>query len=152
MWAIEWLPEAFRLLTAEKLIPLGLFVWLFSKFLSSINLKWYAFPLEILGITILIGAAFLYAGIITENKWKNRAESVKEIVVEIIKEVPVINTKIETKVVEKIEFITINTEIIRTEIQKEKEIINSSCEIKPATIDLYNRSLMDPLRIKENHQ
>lgn len=152
MWVIDWLPDWLHLLTAERLIILGIFIWIFSKFLSAMDLKLYAFPLEVAGIVMISGAAFLYAGTATENKWKNRGEQIKEIVVEIIKEVPVINTKIETKLIEETKYITVNTETIRTEIQIEKEVINADCKINDTALSKYNRALAEPVVEKEEDQ
>lgn len=152
MWAIDWLPDWLPLLTADKLIILGVFIWAFSKFLSFMKFKLYAFPLEILGIVVIAVSTFLYAGTITENKWKNRAQTIKEVVVEIIKEVPVINTKIETKVVQKTKYITINTETVRTEIQVEKEVINADCSINNTALSKYNRALAEPVAEKGEDQ
>lgn len=152
MWAIDWLPDWLHLLTAERLVVLGIFIWAFSKLLSAMNFKLYAFPLEVAGIVMVAASAFLYAGTATENKWKGRGEKIKEVVVEIIKEVPVINTKIETKLVERTKYITINTEIVRTEIQVEKEVINADCSINTTALSKYNKALVETASEKGEDQ
>lgn len=144
MWIIDWLPESLKLLSADRLLILGMFIWVFSKVLYFLKIKLYAFFTEIIGLSTVVVSVFLYASVITENKWKDRAQEIKEIVVEITKEVPVINKEVETKFVEKIEFITINTEIIRTEIQTVKEIIDAECRVPNTAIEKYNRAVSDP--------
>lgn len=152
MWLIDWIPTSLLLAVSDKVVFLGVLIWLTGKLLPLLKLKQYSLITEIVGLLIVIIFTFLHAVSITDNKWEKRDQAIKEVVVEIIKEVPVINNKVETKVVEKIEYITIETEVVRTEIQKVKEYINLECRIDPKAVELYNQAVEDPFKIDNNEK
>lgn len=151
MWIIDWFPSIMLLAIAEIVIFLGVFIYLGSKFVGWIPaLGRFQLPIELVGIFLTVIFIYIYAWKIVDKKWEARAKEVVEKIVYVTKEVPVVNTKIVTKLVPKVEFITIEVERVRTEIQIQKEYINTDCKIKSEAVKLYNQGLRDPFATKED--
>jgi len=146
MWIIDWVPSSMLLPIAQIVIFVGVFIYLSSKFLAWVPvLGKYQLPVELVGIFLTFVFLYIYAWEIVDKKWEAKEKEVIEKIVYVTKEVPVVNTKIVTKLVPKVEYIKVEVERVRTEIQIQKEYINADCKIKNDAVKLYNQGLRDPL-------
>jgi hypothetical protein len=149
MWVLNWWPSGTLLLTSQIIIFLGVFIYLGSKFVTWIPfLEKYQLPVELMGIFLTTTFIYIYAWEAVDKKWEAKEKEVVEKIVYITKEIPVVNTKVVTKLVPKVEYITVNVERVKTEIQIQKEYINADCKINNTAVKLYNQALADPLVVK----
>jgi hypothetical protein len=145
MWQFAWM---------FNLIPDGLFVWItyilmalgLGLYVASKLVSWfplinkYRLPAEIVGVVVLMFASYLYSGV-----------GYREMIAELNEKVKLseqkaaeANTKVETKVVEKIKIVEKKVEAVRTQIVKDKEIINADCRLNATAIKDYNAAIADP--------
>ena len=145
MWQFAWM---------FNLIPDGLFVWItyilmaigLGLYVASKLVSWfplinkYRLPAEIIGVVVLMLASYLYSGV-----------GYREMIAELTEKVKLseqkaaeANTKVETKVVEKIKIVEKKVEVVRTQIVKDKEIINADCRLNETAIKDYNAAIADP--------
>ena len=140
MWQIQWLLQ---------LIPDGIFVWLTyllfgggvilyvaSKLVSWIPLMGqYRLPAELMGVLVLVIAAYLYGGVsyreqIAEMKQRVRIAEEKS---------QQVNTVIETKIIEKVkvvkENVYITREIVRDTAGRQ---LDAQCSLPRSTVSLHD--------------
>jgi hypothetical protein len=56
---------------------------------------------------------------------------------------------IETKVVTKIKTVEVVKEVIKKEIEIREKEINANCDVSPAAIEMFNKSVTDPELLKQ---
>jgi hypothetical protein len=146
VWILDWFSLKTLYSISHILIFVGILIYLISKFVHKIPyVKDYQLPIELVGLFSAIFSAYIFMNQVFEREWTTRENNVEIQFVEIIKEVPVINTKVVKELVEKTKYITVEVEKIKTEIQIQKEYINKDCTINKESIDLYNKALADPI-------
>jgi hypothetical protein len=140
MWQIQWLLQ---------LIPDGVFVWLtyllfgagLVLYIASKLVAWiplmgqYRLPAELMGVVVLVIAAYFYGGIsyreqIAEMKQRVRIAEEKS---------QQVNTVIETKIIEKVkvvkENVYITREIVRDTAGRQ---LDAQCSLPRSTVSLHD--------------
>ena len=111
-------------------------------------IKSYKLPIELVGVILYGIGAFYAGGYGVERMWRERVAVMEQQVKEAEAKSAQVVVKIETKVVTKIKRVVEVREVIKHEIEIQKEIINAGCEINDAAIQMYNRAVTNPEEIK----
>jgi len=149
-WMFSLIPDDFLVWVYYLLTGAGVVLYIASKLVNLIPMMGqYKFPVELIGVTILVAGSYLLGGYGTEMSWRERVKELQAKVVEAEQKSEKVNTVIQTKVVTKIQVVEKQVEVVRTQIQKDKEIINADCKIPDIAIIDYNKAIADPSEEKK---
>ena len=153
MWQFSWLfsliPDSWLELITYFMVGIGVMLYIASKLVGWLPfIKSYKLPIELVGVILYGIGAFYAGGYGVERMWRERVAVVEQQVKEAEAKSAQVVVKIETKVVTKIKRVVEVREVIKHEIEIQKEIINAGCEINDAAIQMYNRAVTNPEEIK----
>ena len=109
----------------------------------------YKLPSELIGVLLLVIGAYFYGGHGVQSAWLARVAELEAKLKVAEEKSQQVNTVIQTKVVERVKVVEKKVEVVRVEIEKQKEIINAECKINDTAIDLYNKAVADPVEEKK---
>jgi len=118
---------------------LGLLFFILDLFIKLMNN--YSLITRILSILLLGYSLYLEGGLNNDLKWQEKVKELENKVKIMEEQSNVVNTKIETQVVEKIKVINHNVDKIHNIIQIKEKIINADCKLNPIAIKLYNNAV-----------
>ena len=153
MWQFSWLfsliPDSWLELITYSMVAVGVILYIASKLVGWLPfIKTYKLPIELVGVILYGVGAFYAGGYGVERMWRERVAVMEQQVKEAEAKSAQVVVKIETKVVTKIKRVVEVREVIKREIEIQKEIINAGCEINDAAIQMYNRAVTNPEEIK----
>ena len=141
MWILSYLPTwIFYAITV--IVILGL---ISSYVLGMVPLiTQYKLPLQILSVVVIAFGVFIIGGVENELSWQAKVKELEAQVAVATAKSNETNTKIQYKVVTKIQVVKEQVEVVKKEIEIQKEFINADCKVNPTAIDLYNKAVADP--------
>jgi hypothetical protein len=141
MWILSFLPTwIFYAITV-----IGILGLISSYVLGMIPLiTQFKLPLQILSVVIIAFGVFIIGGVENELSWQAKVKELEAQVAVATAKSNETNTKIQYKVVTKIQVVKEQVEVVKKEIEIQKEFINADCKINPIAIDLYNKAVADP--------
>lgn len=141
MWILSYLPTwIFYAITV-----IGILGLISSYVLGMIPLiTQYKLPLQILSVVVIAFGVFIIGGVENELSWQAKVKELEAQVAVATAKSNETNTKIQYKVVTKIQVVKEQVEVVKKEIEIQKEYINIDCKINPIAIDLYNKAVADP--------
>ena len=141
MWILSYLPTwIFYAITV-----IGILGLISSYVLGMIPLiTQYKLPLQILSVVVIAFGVFIIGGVENELSWQAKVKELEAQVAVATAKSNETNTKIQYKVVTKIQFVKEQVEVVKKEIEIQKEFINADCKVNPTAIDLYNKAVADP--------
>ena len=153
MWQFSWMfsmiPDSWLELITYSMVDIGVMLYIASKLVGWLPfIKSYKLPIELVGVILYGIGAFYAGGYGVERMWRERVAVMEQQVKEAEAKSAQVVVKIETKVVTKIKRVVEVREVIKHEIEIQKEIINAGCEINDAAIQMYNRAVTNPEEIK----
>lgn len=135
MWILNFLSDSFLILVTHAITALGVLGLLVGFLLGFIPLiKAHSTGIKIVSTVILLAGIYLEGGLSTELEWRKRVAEMEEKVKILEENSKKINTKVQTKVVEK-------TKIIREKGKTQIEYINRLVEGK--TVEVVNEIVKD---------
>jgi hypothetical protein len=149
MWQIHWM---------LNLIPSAVLNWIYwaiiaaglTGLVASWIGKWipfygrYATILKPVGIALLVLGVWLRGSYDTEMIWRERVAEMEQKVQVAEAKSQETNVVIQEKIVEKEKIVTQYVDLVKTEIQVQKEYIDKDCKISDEAINVYNKSLVGP--------
>ncbi len=141
MWILSYLPTwIFYAITV-----IGILGLISSYVLGMIPLiTQYKLPLQILSVVVIAFGVFIIGGVENELSWQAKVKELEaQVAVATVKSNET-NTKIQYKVVTKIQIVKEQVEVVKKEIEIQKEFINADCKVNPTAIDLYNKAVAEP--------
>lgn len=118
MWILNFLPDSFLIFVTHAITIAGIVGIIIGFFLGFIPLiRKYSTVIKIASTVILLAGIYLEGGLSTELEWRRRVAEMEEKVKLLEEESKKINTKIETKVVEK-------TKVVREKGKLQIEYVN----------------------------
>jgi len=145
MWILKFLPDAFILFIVYSILALGAGLTIVSYLVKYIPfVSQYKIPARITGIVLLICGVYFYGGYSTEMQWRARVAEMEEKVKVVVKKQVVVNTKIQTKVVEKIKIVKEREKGQVQYIEKEIVKFNDKCTIPKEFINVVNEAAVSP--------
>ena len=140
MWQIQWLlqliPDGIFVWLTYLLFAAGLVLYVASKLVSWIPLMGqYRLPAELMGVLVLVIAAYFYGGI----SYREQIAEMKQRVRIAEEQSQKVNTVIETKIIEKVKVVKQNVYITR-EIVKEAagRQLDAQCSLPRSTVSLHD--------------
>ena len=104
----------------------------------------YKLPAELVGVAVLCLASWLLGGYGVEMAWRDKVKELEAKVAIAEQKSQQVNTVIQTKVVERVKMVEKKVEVVRTQIEKDKEIINAECKVPDIAVIDYNKAVADP--------
>ena len=104
----------------------------------------YATILKPVGIALLVLGVWLRGSYDTEMIWRERVAEMEQKVQVAEAKSQETNVVIQEKIVEKEKIVTQYVDLVKTEIQVQKEYIDKDCKISDEAINVYNKSLVGP--------
>jgi hypothetical protein len=149
MWILQWtlglLPDSILIWFYYIFTIAGFTLYVASKLVKLIPLMGqYKFPTEIVGIAVLCLGCYLLGGYGIEMAWRDKEKELKAQIAAAEAKSQQVNTVIKTKVVERIKIVQQKVEVVRTQIEKDKEAINAECKVSDTAIQDYNQAISDP--------
>ena len=109
----------------------------------------YKLPAEIVGVVLVVVGAYFYGGYGVQKAWLERVAELEAKVKIAEEKSQVVNTVIQTKIVERVKIVEKQVEVVKKEIEIQREVINAECKINDVAIELYNKAISDPTEIKK---
>jgi hypothetical protein len=149
MWQLGFMfsliPDSWIELATYAILAAGVGLYILSKLVAWIPvIKSYKFPMELIGVILYGIGAFYAGGYGVERMWRERVAEMEKKVQELEGRQAEVVTKIETKVVTKIKKVIEVKEVIKKEIEYREKEINANCDVSPAAVEMYNKSVSNP--------
>ena len=139
MWLLSFLPDSFLLWIINIILLAGLVGTLSSFFIKFIPpLMPYASGIKIIGIILLVEGVWFRGGYDVEMEWRKRVADLEAKIAIAEEKSKDTNTKIQTKIVEKVKVVKENTVVYRDRIKEVEKIIDKDCKVAPEAIDIHN--------------
>ena len=147
MWILYLLPDALILWFCNILLLAGVALTVTGFFAHRIPLvTQYQLPFKILGIALLTLGVYFRGGLAVEETWRERVAEVEAKLRVAEQQSAKENTRIETRVVKKIEYITRRGEDIVQYVDREVAKYDNTCAIPQPFIQAHNRAAEVPPR------
>jgi hypothetical protein len=132
------------------MLSAGIVLYIASKLVTWIPMMGqYRLPAEVVGVVLLVVGAFFYGGHGVQKAWLDRVAELEAKVKAAESKSQVVNTVIQTKIVERVKIVEKKVEVVKKEIEIQREVINAECKINDVAIELYNKAVSDPTEINK---
>ena len=132
------------------MLSAGIVLYIASKLVTWIPMMGqYKLPAEVVGVVLLVVGAYFYGGYGVQKAWLERVAELEAKVKIAEEKSQVVNTVIQTKIVERVKIVEKQVEVVKKEIEIQREVINAECKINDVAIELYNKAISDPTEIKK---
>jgi len=141
MWILHFLPDALILWFCNILLLVGVALTVAGFFAHRIPLvSQYQLPFKILGIALLTLGVYFRGGLAVEETWRERVAEVEAKLRVAEQQSAKENTRIETRVVQKTEYITRRGQDIVQYVDREVAKYDNTCAIPQPFIQAHNRA------------
>ena len=142
LWFIQLIPTSWLEFAALMILIVGAVMFFAGQIFKYVPfVKAYNFPLRVIGFVLLLAGAYFNGGLGVEMEYRVRIEEMKARIEVFEKKSAEENVKIEKEISEKTVIIKQDTDATLAEIERLREQINSSCELTPDMIELYNKGM-----------
>ena len=149
-WVLSLLPESIFILIYYIMLSAGIVLYIASKLVTWIPMMGqYRLPAEVVGVVLLVVGAFFYGGHGVQKAWLERVAELEAKVKAAESKSQIVNTVIQTKIVERVKIVEKKVEVVKKEIEIQREVINAECKINDVAIELYNKAVSDPTEINK---
>jgi hypothetical protein len=153
MWYLQFMysliPDSWIELATYAILGTGIALYILSKIVAWIPfIKGYKIPMELIGVILYGLGAFYAGGYGVERLWRERVAAMEDKVKELEGRQAEVVKVIETKVITKIKTVEVVKEVIKKEIEYREKEINANCDISPAAIEMFNKSVTNPEELK----
>ena len=90
---------------------------------------------------MLVGAIYFFGGIAVEKKWQARIKELEAKIAIAEEKSAKVNTVIREKIVTKVKLQKEYIDVVKKEIEIQKEVIDKDCSLTPEAIKFYNKAL-----------
>jgi hypothetical protein len=145
MWQFSYMfsliPDSMFIWITYALFGLGAILYIASKFVSILPfIKQYKFPVELLGVVLLVAGSYFYGGYATEKVWRERVANLEAKVAKAEEESKKVNVEIREKIVTKVKEIKVFQDRIKEVIVEKEKIIDAQCKVPQEALDILNDS------------
>ena len=154
MWYLQFMysliPDSWIELATYTILGIGVVLYILSKVVAWIPfIKSYKIPLELIGVVLYGLGAFYAGGYGVERLWRERVAAMEQKVQELEGRQAEVVKVIETKVITKVKTVEVVKEVIKKEIEYREKEINANCDVSPAAIEMFNKSVTNPELLKQ---
>ena len=145
MWILHFLPDALILWFCNILLLTGIVLTIAGFFAHHIPLvSQYQLPFKILGIALLTLGVYFRGGVAVEAEWRERVTAVEEKLKAAEQQSAKETVRIETRVVQKTEYITRRGQDIVQYVDREVAKYDNTCAIPQPFVEAHNRAAEAP--------
>ena len=145
MWILHFLPDALILWFCNILLLVGVALTVAGFFAHRIPLvSQYQLPFKVLGIALLTLGVYFRGGYAVEAEWRERVAEVESRLKVAEQQSAKENVRIETRVVQKTEYITRRGQDIVQYVDREVAKYDNTCAIPQPFIQAHNRAAEAP--------
>jgi hypothetical protein len=149
-WVLSLLPESIFILIYYIMLSAGIVLYIASKLVTWIPMMGqYRLPAEVVGVVLLVVGAFFYGGHGVQKAWLERVAELEAKVKAAESKSQIVNTVIQTKIVERVKIVEKQVEVVKKEIEIQREVINAECKINDIAVELYNKAISDPIEMNK---
>jgi hypothetical protein len=149
-WVLSLLPESIFILIYYIMLSAGIVLYIASKLVTWIPMMGqYRLPAEVVGVVLLVVGAFFYGGHGVQKAWLERVAELEAKVKAAESKSQIVNTVIQTKIVERVKIVEKKVEVVKKEIEIQREVINAECKINDIAVELYNKAISDPIEMNK---
>jgi len=141
MFILHLLPDSLILWFCNILLVAGVVLTVTAFFIKTLPfINQYRIPAQVLGIALLIMGVYLRGGLAVEQTWRERVAELEAQIVVAQAASQDANTKIETRVIKKTEYITRRGQDIVQFVDREVVKYDTTCVIPEPFIQAHNRA------------
>ena len=145
MFILHFLPDAVILWFCNILLVVGVVLTAIAFFIKSIPLvNQYRVPAQVLGIALLVLGVYFRGGYSVEQQWRERVAEVEAKLKQAEEQSAQANTKIETRVVNKTQYIKTRGADIVKYVDREVVKYDDVCKIPQPFIKAHNDAAEAP--------
>ena len=145
MWILHFLPDTFIVWFCNTLLLVGVVATIAGFFAHRIPLvSQYQLPFRVLGIALLTLGVYFRGGVAVETEWRERVSEVEAKLQVAEQQSAKENTRIETRVIKKTEYIKTRGQDIVQYVDREVTRYDNSCIIPKPFIEAHNRAAEAP--------
>jgi hypothetical protein len=145
MFILHFLPDTAILWFCNMLLLTGVVLTVAGFFIKSIPLlNQYRVPAQILGVALLTLGVYFRGGLAVEAEWRERVAAVEAQLKVAEQQSAKENTRIETRVVNKTEYITRRGQDIVQYVDREVARYDATCVIPGEFVQAHNRAAEAP--------
>ena len=145
MWILHFLPDAVILWFCNILLFVGVALTVTAFFIQAIPfINQYRKPAQVLGIALLVLGVYFRGGYSVEMQWRERVAAVEARLAQAEKASATANTKIETRVVNKTQYIKTRGADIVKYVDREVVKYDDVCKIPQPFIKAHNDAAEAP--------
>ena len=145
MWILHFLPDALILWFCNMLLLTGVALTVAGFFAHRISLvSQYQLPFKVLGIALLVLGVYFRGGLAVEAEWRERVAEVEAKLQVAEQQSAKENTRIETRVVKKTEYIKTRGQDIVQYVDREVTKYDATCAIPQPFVEAHNRAAEAP--------
>ena len=145
MWILHFLPDTVIVWFCNILLLTGIITTVAGFFAHRIPLvTQYQLPFNVLGIALLVLGVYFRGGLAVEAEWRERVAAVEAQLKVAEQQSAKENTRIETRVVKKIEYITRRGQDIVQYVDREVARYDATCVIPGEFVQAHNRAAEAP--------
>lgn len=132
MWLLSFLPS---------------WIWMFlivagiTALVAGWFIKLYQLPLQLAGVLAIVTGVWFEGAAHTETVWQSKIKELEEKIKIAESKSNEVTEKIVYKTKEKVVVVKQAVDVIRTEIQIQKEFINEGCQLNPTAVRMYNKAV-----------
>ena len=144
MWLLSWVPDSFLIYIVNTILLAGIVGTLLSFFLLHRIVRWwpalapYHLLIQIVSVALLVSGVYLRGGYDVEASWREKLRIAEERAALAEEQAKEANSKIQTKIVEKIKVVKENTILYRDRIKEVEKLIDKDCRVAPEAISIHN--------------
>lgn len=142
LWFIQLIPTSWLEFAALMILIVGAVMFFAGHiFKYTPFVKQYNFPLRVIGFILLLAGAYFNGGLGVEMEYRARIAEMEAKIEVFEQKSAEENQKITEKIKTETVVIKQDTEATLAEIERLREQINTSCELTPDMIELYNKGI-----------
>ena len=151
MWFLSFIPDAWLHWFVHGVVLLGIVLSVAGTIGKSISvIVEYGFLIKSLGSILLLLGIFFEGGYGVEMSYRAKIADMQAKIKIAEQQSKEVNTKIETKIVERVKVIKEKTNGINIDIEKKRDSINAECKLSDDAWLFYNRSVKNVLANSTN--
>lgn len=151
MWYFQWMlsliPDSIFIWITYGLMGIGLALYILSKLVSLVPLvNNYKFPVELIGVIVLVTGAFLFGGYGVEMSWRAKVAELQEKIKVAEEKSQEVKIQIQERVVYKTKVVKEKETVYVDKIIEIAKEVDAKCEVDPRVIEQINNAAEDPFK------
>lgn len=141
---LSFVPDSLLIWIVNTILIAGAVGSFFAFFLLHRVVRWfpalapYHLLFQIVSAVLLVAGIYFKGGYDTEANWREKLRIAEEKARIAEVQAAEANSKIQTKIVEKVKVVKENTVVYRDRIKEVEKLIDKECKVAPQAIDIHN--------------